>query len=317
MGSPLGPTFANIFLCHHEQKWLEFCPSHFKPVLYRRYVDDTFVIFKHKSHAPLFLDYLNSQHRNICFTMDGEKNSKLSFLDLTIEKHKGSLLFSIFRKPTFSGLGTSFFSYCNFNFKINAIRTLLHRAYALSSTFAYVHKEIMFLRKFFTDNGFSSQLFDKLVKQFLNNKYQPKQCVTTVNKDVKYFKLPYLGESSTNMIDNLQNVLSKFYPQIQFRFIPINNLKISSFFAFKDRLPSDLRSSVIYSFTCPSCQAGYIGCTQRAFKTRTDEHLGLSSRTGQRLRAPPHSAVREHSEACDTPIKREHFKIIGKVRLVY
>ena len=31
MGSPLGPLFANIFLSHHEQKWLDNCPTQFKP----------------------------------------------------------------------------------------------------------------------------------------------------------------------------------------------------------------------------------------------------------------------------------------------
>ena len=50
MGSPLGPTFANAFLCHYEQKWLDSCPYAFKPTLYRRYVDDTFLIFRKKSH---------------------------------------------------------------------------------------------------------------------------------------------------------------------------------------------------------------------------------------------------------------------------
>ena len=40
MGSPLGPSFANIFLCFHETLWLQNCPSDFKPALYRRYVDD-------------------------------------------------------------------------------------------------------------------------------------------------------------------------------------------------------------------------------------------------------------------------------------
>ena len=29
MGSPLGPTFANIFLCFYEQIWLENCPVEF------------------------------------------------------------------------------------------------------------------------------------------------------------------------------------------------------------------------------------------------------------------------------------------------
>ena len=42
MGSPLRPTLANAFLCHHEKEWLENCPSHFKPIVYRRYVDVAF-----------------------------------------------------------------------------------------------------------------------------------------------------------------------------------------------------------------------------------------------------------------------------------
>ena len=53
MGNPLGPTFANLFLCHHETNWLNNCPLHFKPKLYRRYVDDTFLLFSDPSHIPL------------------------------------------------------------------------------------------------------------------------------------------------------------------------------------------------------------------------------------------------------------------------
>ena len=34
MGSPLGPTLANAFLCHYEKEWLDNCPIHFKPVIY-------------------------------------------------------------------------------------------------------------------------------------------------------------------------------------------------------------------------------------------------------------------------------------------
>ena len=70
MGQPLGPTFANIFMCFHEQNWLEQCPSEFAPILYKRYIDDTFVLFKDKSHVHLFLNYLNGQHTSINFTME-------------------------------------------------------------------------------------------------------------------------------------------------------------------------------------------------------------------------------------------------------
>ena len=96
MGSPLGPIFANLFLCYYEKLWLEKCPLDFRPILYRRDVDDTFVIFKKKEHAILFFDYLNVQHKNIKFTMEKECNKKLSFLDLLIERHNDSLQFSFF-----------------------------------------------------------------------------------------------------------------------------------------------------------------------------------------------------------------------------
>ena len=43
MGSPLGPTLVNAFLCHHETKCLHDCPEKFKPVFCKRYVDNIFV----------------------------------------------------------------------------------------------------------------------------------------------------------------------------------------------------------------------------------------------------------------------------------
>ncbi|XP_063584745.1 uncharacterized protein LOC134762298 [Penaeus indicus] len=36
MGSPLGPPYANAFLCHHELNWLKQCPLEFRPIYYRR-----------------------------------------------------------------------------------------------------------------------------------------------------------------------------------------------------------------------------------------------------------------------------------------
>ena len=50
----------------HEQKWLADCPPDFAPVFYRRYVDDTFVVFKQESHAHLFFQYINAQHFSFC-----------------------------------------------------------------------------------------------------------------------------------------------------------------------------------------------------------------------------------------------------------
>ena len=46
IGLPLGPLFANIFLSYHEQNWLKSCPTQFKPINYRRYVDDCLILVK-------------------------------------------------------------------------------------------------------------------------------------------------------------------------------------------------------------------------------------------------------------------------------
>ena len=58
MGSPLGPSLANAFVAHYEQICLNDCPDEFKPVYYKRYVDDIFVLFRSPHHIEKFNEYL-------------------------------------------------------------------------------------------------------------------------------------------------------------------------------------------------------------------------------------------------------------------
>ena len=67
MGSPLGPALANIFICSFENKWLQDCPHSLKPVFYRRYVDDIFVLFSSLDQAENFKKYFSSKHPSIKF----------------------------------------------------------------------------------------------------------------------------------------------------------------------------------------------------------------------------------------------------------
>ena len=68
MGSPLGSTLANAFMCHFENIWLENCSANSKPIVYRRFVDDTFLLFRKKDHVEKFKNHLNKQHKNVNFT---------------------------------------------------------------------------------------------------------------------------------------------------------------------------------------------------------------------------------------------------------
>ena len=86
MGRPLGSTLANAFLCCYKKLWLDRCPPEFKAVVYRRYVDDIFVLFKSKDHLLLFAKYMNTRHKNLKFTFDFEQNNSFSFLDAKIAR---------------------------------------------------------------------------------------------------------------------------------------------------------------------------------------------------------------------------------------
>ena len=84
MGSPLGPTLANIFLCYHESNWLKDCPKNFKPIYYKRYVDNIFVLLNKPEHAQFFLEHINKKHKNIKFSIETKLNGSLFFLDVKI-----------------------------------------------------------------------------------------------------------------------------------------------------------------------------------------------------------------------------------------
>nr|XP_027237331.1 uncharacterized protein LOC113828534 [Penaeus vannamei] len=120
MGSLLGPTLANFFMCHNECKWLFDCPEEFKHRHYFRYTDDTLLLFKSEDEVNKFLEYLNNQHPNIKFTCEVKHNGHLPFLDIDISRDMNSFVSTVYRKPTYTGLTTKFNSYipikCKGNF---------------------------------------------------------------------------------------------------------------------------------------------------------------------------------------------------------
>ena len=111
MGSPLVPTLANIFICHHETRWLKNCLESFKPVYYKRYVDDIFVLFGKPEQVLRFVNYMNKRQNNIKFLFETEKGNSFSFLDVKICREKDKFTTSVFRKDTFSGVYTNFSSF--------------------------------------------------------------------------------------------------------------------------------------------------------------------------------------------------------------
>ena len=95
--------------------------------------------------------------------MDCESNRKLPFLDLLVNRVNNTFTTNVYRKPTFTGFGLNFLSYTSFKFKTNAINTLIHRAYKLSSSYFAFHSEIEFLQRFLSINNVPRALVSKYI----------------------------------------------------------------------------------------------------------------------------------------------------------
>ena len=147
-GSPLGPTLASFCLCYHEKIWLQNCPPEFEPFIYRRYADDTFLLFRSKHHIEKFRNYINRQHKNIKFTSDTENENSISFLDIKITRDNNKFMTSVYGKPTISGVFTNFGSFMPSSYKYNLLFTLLHRAFKLCSNFERIIRKLTSLRLF-------------------------------------------------------------------------------------------------------------------------------------------------------------------------
>ena len=149
MGSPLGPTFANIFFCVHKVFSLKKCLYEFRPVICESYVDGTSLLFQNINQIEKLKYYLNIQHGNIKFTSEIEMNNSSSFLDMKSVRDNNKFTTSVYRKPTFSGVFTNFGSFIPNSYKYALIFTLLHRAFKLCANFQLFYQEIENLKNIF------------------------------------------------------------------------------------------------------------------------------------------------------------------------
>ena len=144
-GSPLGPTLAFIFLSSHEEIWLKNGPCEYKPLIYKRYVDDMLIEIILKNFYVTLI-------ANILILSLHLRQKKAILYRFLIFKLEGlTIVFSqlfIMRQHLVEVSGILEVSY-----KSNLIFTLIFRAFKLCSNFDLFHKEILNLKVIFKRNG--------------------------------------------------------------------------------------------------------------------------------------------------------------------
>ena len=174
-----------------------------------------------------------------------------------------------------------------------------------------MHFEFSCIKDILFHNGFSAKFIDTYTGKKLQKLINPLPSKVTVNKATIYFSLPYMGKSSFSLRNKLSKLLQEFYPQVSPRVIFRPKCVLQKFFKFKDTVPKELQSSVVYKYTCSCCSATYIGKSKRQFRVRAFEHLGRSIRTNRPLNKQAFSAIREHSHQHDHPLSIDSFSILA------
>lgn len=161
------PVLANLFMGHHERIWLENYKAS-SSWFYRRHVDDNVCLFDTEHDATLFFDYINDRHPNKHFTMEKEKDKKIPFLDVLIDNSQlQSPITRVYRKKTFTGLLTNYFSFTPFSYKLGLIRALVDRTYKINNTWAGFHEDIKKLLVILRKNLFPSHILEKVIRQYI------------------------------------------------------------------------------------------------------------------------------------------------------
>ena len=338
MGSPLGPALANLFMVDFEEKYVKNCTENFKPLFYKRYVDDMLLAFNNEKDSDLFLEYMNSKHKNIKFTADKEENNRIDFLDVTIHKFNDHIETSVFRKKTFTGLLTRYNSHLFDMYKENLIQCLLYRGFKICSTKTKFENEVIFLKDLFKKNLFPKEILEKGIKKFrskipiyrekeqnkvlaLNKSFhQDDQAVIPESEQYRIINLPYLGKASMSLKRAIKRSFRLFSPNTKVRIVFSATQTIGNFFKFKDKVDPDLRSRVIYKFSCSACAADYVGSTKRHVRTRVAEHLGISAIKGIPVASStvpptgPTSSVRQHLFETGHKFTTENFEVIDSAK---
>ena len=298
MGSPISPIVANLFMENFEIRALQSSPN--PPSLWKRFVDDTFVIMK-KGHREEFLTHLNSMDKNMQFTAEepGPEGS-LPFLDVLITPdHEGNLNTTVYRKPTHTDQYLHWDSFHPISSKYSVVGTLHHRAGTICSNKQLLQQEEDHLANALKNCNYPMWALNR-IKIKMNNPAQKKNTNKTRstqqnNTPKPYITVPYYKGLSESVKKRCSNYGVQVYLKGG---TTIKNLLMAP----KDIDPMMKKSGVIYSYKCGmvECDEEYIGESSRTFGERFREHQ----------KAPFH--IFDHFNTTGHSISVENFNIVGR-----
>ncbi|BHF67265.1 hypothetical protein SprV_0301029100 [Sparganum proliferum] len=161
MGWPISGLIDEAVL--QQLKSLVF--RHHRPKFWAWYVDDTFVVIE-QDQLLTFKEPLNAIYPDIQFTMEGEENNQLAFLDaLVCRKDCGGLKTKVFRKATNTTQILNFNSNHPISHKRSCVRTLYRRVEAHCSEMEDKVAKLQHVRRVLRISGYPRNFVNHCVRK--------------------------------------------------------------------------------------------------------------------------------------------------------
>ena len=161
--------------------------------------------------------------------------------------------------------------------------TLAYRCFKICSDWTKFHEELIILKHVFLKNGYPLSFIGKCFKMVINKLVIKRPQVITVEKKTLLLSLPYLGDISLQTRPKLRKSFKGILNCCKLQIVFKTQRKLANVFRFKDRLPFDLVSGVVYKYTCGRCNSSYYGEMDRHLKVRSGEPVGISPLTFRKV----------------------------------
>ena len=299
MGSPVSVTVADLVMeVIEEQALSTFLYS--APRIYKRYVDDTFIVMLHV-HIQAFFDHMNSINPHIKFTMELPCDGHLAFLDLDVSVgDAGQFSVDVHRKECHTNQYLNYSSHHPIQQRRGTASTLLRRAWTLPSTIAKCEFEEKKVIKALENNGYPSRLLTKTsraVRRTIESNTPAQISDTKVRGRVT---LPYIA----GVTERVARILSSHDIKVAQK--PARTLR-NMLVHPKNPVPHLDKRGVIYKVQCEDCTCTYVGETARSLGVRLSEH-----RRALRLNQPDKSAIAEHALKTDHNINWDGVQVVSQ-----
>ncbi|XP_071500039.1 uncharacterized protein [Diadema antillarum] len=258
MGSPVSAVVANMYMEAFEEQALEECPPGTAPRIWKRYVDDTFIVADRR-HADKLLEFMNTREPTIKFTSEQETQGSIAFLDTLVHRDTGGKLSTtIYKKPTHTDQYLAFNSHHPTSAKRGVIRCLYDRANKIITKPSGTASEKRHLRSALSANGYPRCFINKA----RTARVQPEQDKEEYKSTVV---LPY--------VESIAPVLRRRLAKHNIRVVYKADATIRNHLVrAKDPVPPLRKDGVIYRIPCRDCGMSYIGETGRPVGERLSEH---------------------------------------------